>query len=162
MDAEALYRRYAPVVRGYLRGQGVPEADDVLSEVFLQVTRSLPGFRGTEDDARAWIFAIARNRVIDGHRRRLVRPVISGAAVPEQAARAADDPVDPGLVAALQQLTADQREVVVLRFVADLSLEEVAELTDRTEGAVKSMQHRALTQLARILGAPVSAEVPDG
>jgi RNA polymerase sigma-70 factor (ECF subfamily) len=56
--------------------------------------------------------------------------------------------MDPALVAALDTLTPDQREVVVLRFVADLSLEAVAALTDRAPGAVKSLQHRALRNLA--------------
>lgn len=157
-----MYRTYAPSVRGYLRGQGVPEADDLLSEVFLQVTRSLPRFEGIDEELRPWIFAIARNRVIDAHRRRAARPASTGAGVPDRAAPAADDPVDPHLVAALQQLTEEQREVVVLRFVADLPLEEVAELTGRTSGAVKSMQHRALAQLARILDRSASAEMTDG
>lgn len=162
MDAAGAYLRYAPAVRGYLRGQGVPEADDVLSEVFLQVARSLPRFRGDDDQLRAWVFTIARNRVIDAHRRRSTRPALSDAPVPEQPAPAPADPLDPDLVAALALLTTEQREIVVLRFVADLPLEEVASLTGRTEGAVKSMQHRALAQLARILSEPVSAEGADG
>jgi RNA polymerase sigma-70 factor (ECF subfamily) len=149
-------------VRGYLRGQGVRDVDDVLSEVFLQVARSLPRFRGTDDEVRPWVFAIARNRVIDDHRRRAVRPPLSGAPVPEREAPDPDDPIDPELVAALGRLTPDQREVVVLRFVADLPLEEVAALTGRTEGAVKSMQHRALAQLARTLRDPGCAVPGDG
>jgi RNA polymerase sigma-70 factor (ECF subfamily) len=149
-------------VRGYLRGNGVIDADDVLSEVFLQVARSLPRFRGDDDALRAWVFAIARNRVVDGHRHRASRPAIADVPVPDRAAPLASEPLDAELVAALLQLTPDQREVVALRFVADLPLEEVASITGRTEGAVKSMQHRALAQLARILGAPVSAEDGDG
>jgi RNA polymerase sigma-70 factor, ECF subfamily len=162
VDAAGVYLRYAPAVRGYLRAQGVRDADDVLSEVFLQVARSLPRFRGDDDHLRAWVFTIARNRIVDGHRRRSTRPLVADSPVPERAAPAADQPVDPELIAALAQLTPDQREVVVLRFVADLPLEEVASLTGRTAGAVKSMQHRALAQLARTLTDPVSAEDADG
>lgn len=162
MDAAGVYLRYAPAVRGYLRGQGVPDADDVLSEVFLQVARSLPRFEGDDDQLRAWVFTIARNRVVDEHRRRSRRPVVAQVPVPDRAAPPAGEPVDADLLAALAQLTADQREVVVLRFVADLPLEEVAAVTRRTEGAVKSMQHRALAQLARILRASVGAEEADG
>lgn len=157
-----MYREHAPAVRGYLRGHGVPDADDLLSEVFLQVTRSLPRFTGADEELRPWIFAIARNRVIDAHRRRAVRPVAAAVPVPDQPSPAPEDPVDPTLVAALQELTEEQREVVVLRFVADLSLDEVADLTGRSAGAVKSMQHRALTQLARILTGAADAEVVDG
>lgn len=149
-------------MRGYLRGQGVQDADDVLSEVFLQVARALPRFRGTDDEVRPWVFTIARHRVIDAHRRRAVRPQVASSTVPDRAAPVAEDPIDEGLVAALQRLTDDQREVVVLRFVADLPLEEVASLTGRTEGAVKSMQHRALAQLASILRGPAGAEQDDG
>ncbi len=65
-------------------------------------------------------------------------------------------------MAALGRLTPDQREGVVLRFVADLALKEVAALTGRTEGAVKSMQHRALAQLARTLRDPGCAVPGDG
>lgn len=163
MDAGSAYRRYAPAVLGYLRGQGVPDPEDVLSEVFLHVARSLPRFRGDDDHLRSWIFAIARNRVIDDHRRRSARPVASaGTPVPEQAAPPEQGAVDPELVAALGRLTAEQREVVVLRFVADLSVEEVASITGRGEGAVKSMQHRALAQLARTLDDPRCAEEGDG
>ncbi len=97
MDAERVYRSYAPSVRGYLRGQGVAEADDLLSEVFLQVTRSLPLFEGADEELRPWIFAIARNRVIDAHRRRAVRPVTTGAEVPDLPGPTGEDPVDPDL-----------------------------------------------------------------
>ncbi len=162
MDAAGVYLTHAPAVRGYLRAHGVPDADDVLSEVFLNVARSLPRFSGDDDQLRAWVFRITRNRVIDAHRRRSARPALADAPVPDRPAPEATAPVDPELVAALAQLTDDQREVVVLRFVADLSVEEVADLTGRTTGAVKSMQHRALAQLARILGAPAHAEGADG
>lgn len=162
MDAGEAYRSFAPSVLGYLRGQGAPDPDDLLSEVFLQVTRSLPRFRGDDDDLRRWIFTIARNRAIDDGRRRKSRPVADAATVPDVAGPPAAQAFDPELVAALARLTPDQREVVVLRFVADLTLEEVAKITKRPEGAVKSMQHRALAQLARIVDDPTCAVEGDG
>lgn len=162
MEAGEAYRAFAPAVLGYLRGQGVPDPDDVLSEVFLQVARSLPRFRGSEEEVRRWIFTIARNRAIDDRRRRKTRPVVAAGEVPEVVGPADHEGVDPTLLAALARLTPDQREVVVLRFVADLSLEQVARITKRAEGAVKSMQHRALEQLARILADPACAVEGDG
>jgi RNA polymerase sigma-70 factor (ECF subfamily) len=162
MDAEAAYRAFAPAVLGYLRGQGVPDPEDVLSEVFLQVARSLPRFRGADDEVRPWVFTIARNRAIDDRRRRARRPLLARAAPPDRPARPPAEPIDPALVAALGRLTPEQREVVVLRFVADLPLEEVASITHRTAGAVKAMQHRALDQLARIVDDPSSAVEGDG
>lgn len=162
MDAGEAYRSFAPSVLGYLRGQGVPDPDDLLSEVFLQVARSLPRFRGDDDDLRRWIFTIARNRAIDDRRRRKSRPVADAATVPDVAGPPAAQAFDPELVAALARLTPDQREVIVLRFVADLPLEEVAKITKRASGAVKSMQHRALAQLARIVDDPTCAVEGDG
>lgn len=165
MDAGSVYRRHAPAVLGYLRGQGVPEPEDVLSEVFLQVARSLPRFRGSEDEVRPWLLTIARHRAIDDRRRRRVRLAVAGvapAATGEPVEPADPEPFDAVLVGALARLTADQREVVVLRFVADLSLDEVARITRRPAGAVKSMQHRALAQLARILAGPACAVEGDG
>lgn len=161
MDAGDAYRLHAPAVLGYLRSQGVPDADDVLSEAFLQVARSLPRFKGDDEHLRAWIFTIARNRAIDGHRRRSRRPVIADGPMPDTAAPARDAPADPDLVRALALLTDEQREVIALRFVADLPLEDVAAITGRNAGAVKSMQHRALAQLARILEGAAGAEQGD-
>lgn len=139
MDAGGAYRTFAPAVLGYLRGQGTPDPEDVLSEVFLQVARSLPRFRGGDGDLRRWIFTIARNRAIDDRRRRKRRPVVDARTAPDVAGPPAAQAFDPELVAALARLTPEQREVVVLRFVADLPLEEVAAITKRASGAVKSM-----------------------
>jgi RNA polymerase sigma-70 factor (ECF subfamily) len=133
--------------------------------VFLQVARSLPRFRGTEDEVRSWLFTIARNRAIDDRRRRRARPPVAGHEKPDGSDHATvvdPEPFDGQLVEALGRLTADQRDVVVLRCVADLSLDEVARITRRPSGAVKSMQHRALAQLARILADPACAVEGDG
>ena len=145
------YRMFAPAVLGYLRAQHVPDPEDVAGEVFLQVARDLTTFDGDDDALRRWVFTIAHHRMVDAHRRRTRRPVISGDEVPEQTSQPPPEPLDPVLIAALDGLTEAQREVVVLRFVADLSVEEVARLTGRAEGAVKAMQHRALEHLSRLL-----------
>jgi RNA polymerase sigma factor (sigma-70 family) len=143
-----VYRHLAPAVLGYLRAERVPEPEDVLGEIFLQVARDLHRVRGDEQSVRRWVFKVARNRIIDDARRRARRPATSPQAVPDRAGPADPDPFDAELVEALNRLTPDQREVIVLRFVADLSLEEVARITHRRTGAVKSLQHRALADLA--------------
>jgi RNA polymerase sigma-70 factor (ECF subfamily) len=151
---ERLYRDLAPAVRGYLRAQGVDDVDDVLGEVFLHVVRGLPRFRGDEAAQRRWVFTIAHNRIVDEHRRRRRRPQT----VPESErgehadVRLVDhDLVDPALLDALQALTREQRDVVVLRFVADLGIADVARLLGRRPGAVKALQSRALARLAALL-----------
>lgn len=157
MDATDLYRALSAPVLGYLRAQGVPEPEDVLGDVFMQVARDWPMFPEPDDEAaaRRWVFTVARHRSIDAHRRRRrrLRVVADEHELPDpvdEAAAAFDDTLpDPALVAALGALTDEQREVVALRFVADLSLDDVAALTGRTVGAVKAMQHRALENLRR-------------
>ena len=147
-DAGAVYRELAPAVLGYLRAQGVVDPEDILGEIFLQVARDLHGVKGERADVRRWVFGVVRNRVIDDARRRARRPSPGGTDAPDRPGPDATEPFDPDLLAALADLTPDQREVVVLRFVADLPLEEVAAITGRHVGAVKSLQHRALARLA--------------
>jgi len=147
---ETTFREYAAPVHNYLRAARVSDSEDVLSDVFVDVMRGLDGFRGDRDALRRWIFTIAHHRVVDEHRRTSRRRRFLRS-VPTDASYMHDEPVDPALVAALDTLTPDQREVIVLRFVADLSLETVAALTKRAPGAVKSLQHRALRNLAVLL-----------
>ncbi|MBW3557877.1 MAG: sigma-70 family RNA polymerase sigma factor [Actinobacteria bacterium] len=154
-NAALVYRSLAAAVLGYLRAQRVPEPEDVVGDVFLQVARDLPRFRGDEAALRSWVFSIAHNRAMDAHRRRARRPSLADSGQlgggRETPAPAPADPIDPALVEALSSLSADQREVVVLRFVADLPLEAVAKVTGRKVGAVKALQHRALDNLRRAL-----------
>ena len=152
IDASTLYRELAPAVRSYLRAQGADDADNLLGDVFFHVARSIGRFSGDSDAARRWVFTIAHHRLIDHRRRRVVRPVEVSSSPPDRAAPA-DPPtsLDPDLEAALAQLTDEQREVVLLRFVADLSLDEVSRITRRPVGAVKAMQARALARLSSIL-----------
>lgn len=163
-SAAWVYRLLAPAVLGYLRAERVDDPEDLLGEIFLQVTRDLHKFSGDDDDLRRWVFTIAHNRVVDASRRRARRREDLVAVAPEDdIVPAPDDPFDPELIDALHALTEDQRDVVLLRFVADLPLETVARLTDRSVGGVKALQHRALQQLqknlGRNLGEPVSPEV---
>jgi RNA polymerase sigma factor (sigma-70 family) len=151
VDAGEVYRRLGPAVAAYLRSQRLPDPDDTLGEVFFQVARSLDGFEGDDDALRRWVFTIARNRVIDERRRRQRRLRPAPMLPVAEATEPDEEATDEELIDALRSLTEEQREVVVLRFVADLPLEEVAEMTGRTVGAVKAMQHRALAQLARRL-----------
>lgn len=151
---EQLYRDLAPAVLGYLRAQCVEEPEDLLGEVFLQVVRDLPRFHGDEAAQRRWVFTIAHNRIVDHHRRRQRRPPTVPATEGRETAdsRPVDhDLLDPRLLDALRSLTPEQRDVVVLRFVADLSLADVAKLLRRRPGAIKALQSRALTRLASLL-----------
>ena len=158
-DAGELYRRLAPAVLGYLRAQRADDPDDLLGEVFLQVARDVGRFSGDDDALRRWVFTIAHHRLVDDRRRRSRRPQVSDGEVPDlPGSEGAWEPVDPALLAALDRLTDEQREVVLLRFVADLPLEAVARVTGRKTGAVKALQHRALESLGRILRTAADAD----
>lgn len=136
----------------YLRAQRVGDPEDLLGEVFLQVARDINRFSGDAASLRRWVFAIAHNRVLDARRRAARRPQMTDGVVPDLPSRPPPDPIDPALLQALESLTADQREVILLRFVADLSLDDVARVTKRKVGAVKALQHRGLENLGRHLG----------
>lgn len=161
-----LYEDLAPAVTGYLRLRGADEPEDLTSETFLAVFRHLGRFEGDHAGFRSWVFTIAHRRLIDEHRRARRRP----ATAPVAAAEARPDPsgdvetaalsefLDPRMVRALDRLSEDQRTVVLLRTVADLSVDEVATVLGRRPGAVRSLQHRALSRLRRDLTARLTAE----
>lgn len=155
VDAASAYRALAPSVLSYLRGRRVPDPENVLGEVFFQVSRDLGRFHGDAEDLRRWVFTIARHRAVDAHRAASRRPEVPTDPRPGEEAQAdagsPPDPVDPELIDALDQLTEEQREIVLLRFVADLSLEGTAALTGRSVVAVKALQHRGLESLRRAL-----------
>lgn len=151
-DAGTLYSTIGPAVLGYLRAQRAVEPEDLLHDVFLQVARDLPTFKGDDSKLRSWVFSIAHNRLIDDRRRRSVRPKKASKSVPDRGyVDRGLEPRDEALIAACASLTADQREVIVLRFVGDLPLEEVSRLTGRRVTAVKRLQARGLARLAELL-----------
>lgn len=155
-----LYDKYVDVVHRYVLhrlGDRVI-AEDLTSETFLRAFRRISSISYQGRDVGAWFVTIARNLVLDhlkSSRFRLevntadpddVRRVQSG---PEAAvlARAITDE----LVRAIAQLGDDQRECVVLRFLQGLSVAETAAAMNRSEGAIKALQHRAVRRLAQLL-----------
>jgi len=154
---QRLYEDLAPVVTGYLRLRGAPEPDDTASEAFLSVFRNLGSFTGDEAAFRSWVFTIVHRRLVDDRRRRgrgpLTEPVDE---LPEQVAGDVEEEALAALGGgwvreALEALSVDQREVLLLRIVADLSVEEVASVVGKRPGAVRALQHRGLERLRRRL-----------
>lgn len=131
------------------------DSDDVTSEVFLDVFRSIERFTGDEDAFRAWVFTIARRRVADYWRAGPRRPATTDQDnAPELIGGDVEDDAIADLagrrvVALLSTLTEEQREVLLLRVVADLSVEKTAEITGRSGAAVKALQNRAVRALRR-------------
>jgi RNA polymerase sigma-70 factor (ECF subfamily) len=156
---ERLYADLAPAVAGYLRVQRAVEPEDLTSEVFLGVFRGLGSFEGGEAQFRSWVFTIAHRRLQDERRRLARRPQLTSVD-PElglpggDTEREALDSLGEQWVWRLSaRLSTDQRTVLLLRVVADLTAEQVAQITGRSEGAVRALQRRGLEALRRMIAA---------
>ena len=159
-----LYEWLSPAVASYARAQGASDPDDVTSEVFLAAFSTLGSFSGTEAQFRSWVFTIAHRRIIDDRRARTRRPPpqsfqeegTAGARGGVKAS-AEDDALDAmgmeRIREVLDKLAPDQRDVIAMRVIADLSVEHVAAALGKQPGAVKSLQRRALASLRRQLSA---------
>ncbi len=146
--AAEVYEELAPAVRGYFRGRGMRDADDLTGDVFVRVAERLGSFRGDRAALRRWVFTIAHHRLVDEYRRAGRRPDTPMAELPDAPGHGSPvEPVDPALLLALDALTDDQREVIVLRYVADLPVRDVAEVLGKGSGAVKMLQSRGLDAL---------------
>ena len=158
-----LYESLAPAVGGYLRAQGAEDPEDVTSEVFMRVFTGCGAFTGSEAQFRSWVFSIAHYRLIDSRRARTranrVEPLNAQTVDDDQAPKsaAAEDEALGRLATehateVLAELTPDQRDVLALRLIAQLSVQEVATVLDKPAGAVKALQRRALATLRRRMG----------
>jgi RNA polymerase sigma-70 factor, ECF subfamily len=160
-----IYTAYAPALfRFFFAAVGDrPTAEDLTGDVFKSAIEGLPRFRGPVEALGGWLFGIARHDLSDYRRRQARNPVQPLDDLLEEEAAAAGGAVDPEelaldrvegdrVLAALRQLTRDQREVLLLRLVADLTAPEVAGILHKSTEAVKALQHRGLASLARLLG----------
>lgn len=156
-SVEAVYDVLAPAVLGYFRSHRMADPDGLTGDVFVAVARRLVDFVGDDDALRRWVFTIAHNVGVDEIRRHTRQPTLvplEGTDAPEEDAEL----FDPELASALATLTDEQRQVVVLRHVADLSVADVAQITGRSRGAVKMLTTRGLEALARELATPAPAD----
>lgn len=149
-----IYDSYAQRLLGYLRSQGAVDPDGLLGDVLLQIARNIHSFEGDESGFRSWIFLVAHNRVLDERRRRGRKPqqelVASHYPATESAEHSAFESMSmDAAMALLDGLTDDQREVIALRFLAELSLEETASIMDKNINAIKQLQHRAIGALRK-------------
>jgi RNA polymerase sigma factor (sigma-70 family) len=147
-----IWDELAPRVLGYLRASHAPEAEDLLADTFHNIARDLGRFSGGWSQFRAWTFTIAHHRMVDSRRRSARRPVDLTAEPPEQSRRSAADAADEALArigdeevrAVLATLSPDQRAVLLLRIVGDMTLEQVGEALGKRANAVKQLQRRGL------------------
>ena len=133
----------------YYRVNTVEDAEDLTSEVCLRVIKSIHEQKGS---FYAWIFRIASNMITDHYRRRVVRSNV------ESVGESIEEMIDEGnkqnelleqkeLRQSLKQLTEEQQEVVVLKFIEGYGTDEIANMLGKSSGAIRAIQFRALTAL---------------
>lgn len=163
LDVQALaqiHDRYYPAVYRYVRYRLDNESvvEDLSSEVFLRLLDHLHKQKGDIHEIRAWLLGTAANLVNDHLRHKYRRPTdslgdhetIPGGGDPLDTAQENED--QAAVRQAIIQLTNDQQNVIALRFSQGLSIEETAKIMNKTAGAVKVLQFRALNTLRKLLG----------
>jgi len=148
-----LYLAIAPELLRYLRARGVADPDDVVGETFLRAISNAASFEGDGPAFRAWIFTIGRHISIDAARQRARRPEELHADLRDIGpsgnveAEALAVLTRSHVVGLLDSLTDDQRDVLLLRFLSDLTFADIAAVIGKREGTVRMIQNRALTAL---------------
>jgi len=151
--AELYDRNYEPVYRYcYYRVGDAAVAEDLVSEVFVRMVEKLDSFDPCGRPLLAWLYVIARNLITDTFRQN-----DGGTSLPLENEWTAEDTlthqVSGGLmaddiVAAFADLTEEQRQVILLKFMQEYDNAEIARIMSKSEGSVKSLQHRALAAFA--------------
>jgi len=152
-----VYRTYASQVLGYFKARGAEDPEAAMQEVFLSVLPRLNSVTGGSAGLRTFIFSVAHARMVDDHRRQSRTP----AKLPfEPELDAREDPsaeeealerIAPGeIVGLLESLQQEQREVLSLRLVAGLTVEQTAETIGKSAGAVKQLQRRGILKLREV------------
>jgi RNA polymerase sigma-70 factor (ECF subfamily) len=154
---ERLYREFHPSVLSFLRARAPADAEDLASEVFIAVAEGLHRFDGDEDGCRSWLFTITY-RQVGQLRRRMGRRRTDPVPTDEVAERVPPGDAESDAMAAISTqealaliatLPPAQGEVLLLRVVADLSVDDVAKIVGKRPTAVRALQHRAIVGLAR-------------
>lgn len=153
-----VYSALAPAVLGYLRVRSVDDPEAVTQDVFVKLLPQLHTVRGGAEGVRKLTFTIARARMIDAMRTRsrTGTPVAYDVERDRRSVSSAEDDAHAAMSVArvravLDVLPEDQREVLTLRVVADLTIEQVAEIIGRSQGAVKQLQRRGMVALRAAL-----------
>lgn len=157
---ETLYNQYVDRIYNYVyhRVGRAEIAEDLTAQVFVRMLEAIRAGRGWRTSFSGWLYRIAHNLVIDHYRRRGrasfiglddALPLQSGEGDPHRRTELLLD--RERLRSALGQLTEEQAQVITLRFLEDLSIAEVAHSMEKTEGAIKALQYRAVLALKRIM-----------
>jgi len=153
-----VYRVLAPKVLGYLRARGAEDPEGLTNEVFLAVIPRLTALEGGAAGLRTLVFSVAHARYVDEIRRRARRPVQTAyeqeydeRITPSAEATAIEQNGSAQVFGLLRLLGEEQRSVIGLRILGDLSLEQTAQVLGKTTGAIKQLQRRGLENLRQLM-----------
>ena len=167
-DADAfglLYDRFQPEILRYLTNQvrHRETAEDLAQQVFLRAWQVIPRYEQRGTPFKAWLYRMARNQVIDHFRRQRPTSDLEGIEVAEPAeaeGRVLAAELHGRLRRALDRLTPDHREVLVLRFLMEMSAAEIGQIMNRKEVTVRGLQLRALRALRKEIAATGGGGLP--
>ena len=152
--AEALYMEHHKHIFRFIwsRVHDAQQAEDLTGEVFTRMIANLSGYRDRSLPFRAWLYRIARNLIIDHHRKESSADALADVIDLPTAQASVEERAETTLTLeqvqrALKNIDPEQREVIELRFLAELSLEEVSLVINKSIRAVKALQHRGLASL---------------
>lgn len=150
---DTLYRTYAPPVYRYLRSRVTTDEDaaDLTQQVFMQALQALPNYQYRNVPFTAWLIRIARNSVIDAHRRH--RPTVPWETLPESAhptlshTHSSQHEALVEFEALIAPLTDSEQELLILRFVVGLPTKDIAAIVGKRDGAIRMQLTRSLRAL---------------
>lgn len=148
---ERIVGEFGPVIRGYARARGVRDPDDLTQDVFVAASSRLSEFQGDWNAFRSWLFAIAYRQIINRYR----KSKFDTTPLPDSLVlmtNSAEDEViskveNTAAVAALKVLNDVERDVVLMRVLGGLDMEDVAKAVGKRPGNVRVIQSRAMTKL---------------
>jgi RNA polymerase sigma-70 factor (ECF subfamily) len=157
----ALYSQHLNAIYRYVyfRVGNTRDAEDLTEQTFLKAWEALPDYNQRGNPFTSWLYRIAHNVVVDHHRRQ--KPIVSTSLVTTRVAQESKQPTAldqviqaeeaDALASAIAQLPDEYQQIIILRFVEGLRHTEVSLIMDKSEGACRVMQHRALAALNQLL-----------
>ncbi|MDQ7027012.1 MAG: sigma-70 family RNA polymerase sigma factor [Anaerolineae bacterium] len=161
-----LYRAHAQAIYRYIayRVPTSADAEDITSDVFMRMLEGLSSYEIMSVPFEAWLYRIATHRIADFFRKRsrqkthieLHETLANDDPMPEESIQKQQE--FKNLRTALGYLSQEQQDVLILRFIENKSHEDVANILEKSQSAVRTIQHRALVRLSQLLGADEKAK----
>ena len=154
----ALYDRYVEQIyrHVYRRMPSQADAEDITQEVFIRAWRAIPKYKKGDSLFVSWLLVIARNLITDFYRARKKNEVFEEESFPAAAEASPESEAELSfnrreLREAISKLKDTQQKVILMRFIDGFSYEEISGILGKSEGAVRVIQHRALSELKKVI-----------